>query len=326
MSLATPAVPETLRARPRRWLSHLWVRVSLVLLLIFAISLFTWWLPRRSMISVWRNGGQVFCESDASRAVAILQWIDPARSWSGLDSDTVYWVLGLSRSDAGITRVHLNDSKVGDDWLVRLKRFPKLTSASLHDRQLGAGLDDLRGCMELKDIEVKAASDRHLVELRRLPQIESLSLWGPQAGDIGLESLNALSKLKLLFIADCKYTDEILKALPELPSLETLTFYNSTGFVDEDFHYLNRNPNLKTLAILCSTSSLGDVALEHVSQLKGLERLALLTPWTDVTDAGLAKLTTMKSLKQIIVSGAQCSPGQLQRLQKALPNCVITVN
>ena len=303
------------------------MRVSLVLLLIFAISLFTWWLPRRTIVSVWWNGGIVESDADRARLNAALQWFDPTGAgWAWDQYRTLFWFTKWTHTDFDITDVALIDSKVTDEWLVGLKRFPKLRAATLHDRQLGAGLDHLRGCMTLKDISIQSASDGHLVELRRLPQLEALMLWESQAGDIGLESLTALSSLNLLVIGNCKNTGEVLEALPVLPSLEALTFQNCVGFVDDDWQCLHRLPNLKWLYFKGKTSSLGDVALEHVSQLNRLEALTLWAPWNDVTDEGLAKLASMKSLKQIIILGHQCSLDQIQRLQKALPNCVITVN
>ncbi len=302
------------------------MRVSLVLLLFFAISLFAWWLPRRTMVSVWWNGGSVTCDKDRLRAVAALEWIDTTRgTWVWKHFATVYRLLGWMRTDIEVDWVTLSDSKVTDDWLVRLNRFPKLEGVTLHDRQLGVGLRELRGCLTLKEINIRSVSDRHLVELRRLPQVESLILWEPQPGDIGLESLTVLSKLNSLFIANSKYTDEVLGALPELPSVESFTVQDCVGFVDDDWRHLHRLPRLKYLDIVCRKALLGDVALEHLSQLHRLETLALRTPWKDVTDEGLAKLAAMKSLKTIMVLGFQCSPGQLQRLQKALPNCTITV-
>lgn len=325
MSLATPAVPETLRAPPRRWLSRLWVRVSLVLLLIFAISFFAWWLPRRTKVAVWWNGGRAFCDPDGVRARAVLGWIDPNRKLSGRALSWLYWVNNLISSDADITRVHLNDSKVGNDWLVRLKGFPNLTLVGLDDRQLGTGLNDLHDCVALKKIDITSATGQHLVELRWLPQLESLTLCEPQRGDIGLQSLTALSKLNHLYFMDCQYTDDLWEALPDLPSLESLFVQNCTGFVDDDLRCLHRLPNLKILLVDGTTSPVGDVALTHLTQLNRLETLALCIPWPDVTDEGLAKLAAMKSLKQIIVRGHQCSPDQLQRLGKALPNCSITV-
>ena len=97
------------------------------------------------------------------------------------------------------------------------------------------------------------------------------------------------------------------------------------NFDDDDLRHLLRLPNVKHLGIVDDTSELGDIALEYISHLSQLETLGLRTSWTDVTDEGLAKLAAIKSLKQIHVLGRKCSPNQLQRLQKALPNCTITV-
>ena len=279
------------------------------------------------MVSVWWNGGVVTCEKDRERAGAVLDWFDPTGGgWAWQHFRTMYRLLGWTHTDIEITWVTLSDSKVTDDWLVRLKRFPNLKGAALHDRQLGVGLDHVRGCTAFNNISIKSASDRHLVELRRLPQLESLSLSEPQSGDIGLESLAALSKLGSLIICDGKYTNEVLEALPVLPSLESLVIQDCTGFIDDDLRHLLRLPNLKYIDILNKRSTLGDIALEYLSKLDRLETLALRTPWKDVTDEGLAKLAAMKSLKTIIVLRFQCSLDQIQRLQKALPNCTITVN
>ena len=324
MSLATPAVTETLCARPRRWLSRLWVRVSLVLLLIFAINLFAWWLPRRTMVSVWWNGGTVTGDKDHERTNAVLAWFDPTSTgWVWSYYDTVNRFLVWTCTDIDITVLSLSGSKVTDLRLFGLKRLSKLKAAILHDRQIGAGLADLRDCLELRDIAIKSVSDRRLAELRQLPQLQSLSLYEPQSGDIGLESLTALPSLNSLFIDDCKYTDEVLEALPELPLLERLTVHECTGFGDENFYCLHRLPNLKYLHIE-GQLPLGDFALEHVSQLTRLESLSLRTRWEDVTDEGLAKLARMKSLRNIHVVGVKSSPSQLQRLRKALPSCNIS--
>ncbi len=278
------------------------------------------------MVAVWWNGGVVTCEKDRERIRAVLEWLDPTRGGRAWNSfQTMKRLFGWTRIDTEITWVTLSDSKVTDDWLVNLKRFPNLMGVALHNRQVGAGLDDLHDFMELTTVNIKFASDRHLVELRRLPQLESLGLMEPQSGDIGLESLTSLSKLNSLFIGDCVSTGGVLEGLPELPSLQSLVIADCTGFVDDDLRHLLRLPNLNYLDIVCRKASLGDVALEHLSQLDRLETLALRTPWTDVTDEGLAKLAALKSLEQIYVMGDQCSPSQLQRLRKALPNCSITV-
>ena len=250
------------------------------------------------MVAVWWKGGSVTCDKDHLLAVAVLDRIDATRGtsvWKHIG--TVYRLLGWTRTDVEVNWVTLSHSKVTDDWLVRLKRFPKLEGATLHDRQLGSGRDHLQSCIALNHIDIKSASDKHLVELRRLPQLESLELCEPQIGDIGLESLTALSKLKSLGISDCKHTNEILEALPELPLLTCFGIDDCSGFVDDDWRYLHRLPNLKTLGVKCRTSSLGGVALEHLSQLNRLENLLLQTPWKDVADEGLARLVAMKSLK-----------------------------
>lgn len=326
MTASTPATPEVLRARPRPWLSRLWVRVSLVLLLIGAIGIASWWWPRRTMVAVWWVGGEVYCDADHDRASAILGWFDPAEVrglWNHHGS--LHRILGWTREDRDTTRVVLVDSKVGDEWLRNLRRFPQLSGVVLHDRQLGPGLDHLRDCTKLNDVVVHSASNRHLAELRRLPQLEEVMLWEPQPGDLGLDSLTALPKLKWLVVSDCRSTTEVLAAMPELPQLERLTIQSCMGFVDDDLKHLQRLRNLKFIDIVGQTP-LGDAALEHLSQLIHLEELALRSPCQSVTQDGMRALSRMKSLKELIVLGFQWTPEQLKLLRDQLPNCTIMVN
>ena len=325
MNASAPATPEILRAPPRPWLRRLWVRVSLVLLLIGAIGAATWWWPRRTMVAVWWVGGQTYCDADRHRANVILTGFDPARA-SGLWShfSRLYRILGWASEDRDVTFVNLKDSRVGDAWLETLHRCTQLSGVGLHDRQLGPGLDHLSVCAKLNSVSITSASNRRLAELRRLPQLEDVSLWEPQSGDLGLDSLTALPMLKSLFVGNCRSTNEVLAAMPELPQLETLVIQSCGGFVDDDLQHLQRLRNLKSIDIVGQTP-LGDAALEHLSQLIHLEKLALRSPSQSVTQNGMRALSRMKSLKELIVLGFQWTPKQLKMLRDELPNCTITV-
>ena len=325
MSEPTPATPEVLRAPPRPWLRRLWVRVALVLLLICATCAVSWWLPRRTMVAVWWVGGHVSCEADDVRARAILKWFDPAQVrglWNYRKS--VHWVVGWVSEDREITGVTLKDSNVGDEWLRTLRRCPQLTQVVLHDRQLGPGLDHLRDCAKFNSLSITSAANRHLAEMWRLKQVEEVLLNEPQSGDLGLDALTALPKLKWLIVANCQSTSEILAAMPELPQLEGLGIRACTGFVDDDLRHLQRLRNLRGIDINGQTP-LGDVALKHLSQLECLVGLGLRSPWQSVTQDGLRALNQMRCHKLVSVEKSQCTPAQLQMLRDQLPNCSIIV-
>ena len=326
MTASAPATPEVLRAPPRPWLRRLWVRVSLVLLLIGAISVATWWWPRRTMVAVWWVGGHVYTDLDDGRANAITTWFGPAGvGWLQNDPDSLFLALAYAREDRDITRVLLEDSKVGDEWLQSLRRCPQLTHLVLHDRQLGPGLDSLHDCQTLKHLIVQSASNGHLIELRRLRQLEVVVLREPQSGDLGLDALAALPQLKKLFVHGCRSTSEVLASMPELPKLEWLHIRECTGFVEDDLRHLQRLRNLKLITI-CSQTPLGDAALNHLSQLNHLESLCLDSPCQSFTQHGMRALSRMKSLKELFVFGVQWTPEQLKLLRDQLPNCAISVN
>lgn len=324
---STPSEPEVLRARKRTWLSRLWVRVTLVLLLIGVISLATWWWPRRTMVAVWRAGGTVTCERDRERAIKLLNWFDPTRgTWIWIRHfSTVYRILSWTSTDAEITGLNLKDTPVGTEWLARVQRFPKLKSIGLHDRQLGAGLDHLRDREQLSSVSVTVASQGHLVELKRLPQIKDIHLWKPEANEISLDALADLPKLHSLFVGDCSHTGKLLQRLPELPQLEMLILQNCQGFTDEDLQHLSRLPNLKTLDIVKS-SPVSDAGLEHLSRLENLEMLCVRKSSGQITKAGLQPLQRLTKLKQLIVLRGDLTLDQLDTRQVLLPNCAILVH
>ena len=323
----TPSEPEALRARKRTWLSRLWVRVTLVLLLIGVISLATWWWPRRTMVAVWRVGGTVTCERDHERAIKLLNWFDPTRgTWIWIRHfSTVYRVLSWTSTDAEITGLGLTDTPVGTEWLAHTKRFPKLKSIGLHDRQLGPGLGHLGDHKLLNGLGVTAVSQDHLTELKRLPQIKIVSLWKAEADKIDLNALAALPKLNALFVGNCPHTSSLLQRLPTLPRVETFVLQDCDGFTDDDLSHLARLPKLKYLDIVKS-SPVSDAGLEHLSRLENLETLCLRKSSGQITKAGLQPLQRLTKLKQLIVLRGDLTLDQLDTLQELLPNCTVLVH
>jgi hypothetical protein len=320
-------VPEVLRARPCRWLSRLWVRVSLVLLLICAICVAVWWWPRRTMVAVWWAGGEFSCKADIQRASNISGWVDNyviGRRWASNDINTVWHVLTLTREDREITYVDLSRSNVGDEWLRKMRRFPQLSMLDLHDRQLGPGLDQLRDCANLSSVRLSTVSNNLFAELRRLPQLNAVSLTGPQSRGLRLDPLTEMPKLTFLSMYHCRFTNELLATMPELPMLETFIISNCTDFSDDDLKCLARFQNLKDFR-LEGSRPFSDATLEHLSQLESVERLSLWSPWSSITPYGLRSLGQMKNLKHVIVDKTQCSPAQVKMLQNQLPKCRITV-
>ena len=318
MAPQTPVTTEALRPRKIPWRKRLLVRVLGAMLLIFSISLTTWWWPRRTMLAVWYVNGTVFRNSDLQRADQLLEWSQwIGANWVGGYSDELHRFLSSVSPDIEITGVELTNAKVSDEWLVRLKQFPNLELISLHDRQLGPGLAHLRDLKQLKRINVISASNSHLRELSRLPELHALFLWEPGSGDLGLDVLPTLPNLKSLFIGDSANLGELLQTLPVCPQLEKLYTQNCKGLTDEDLSSLQRLKNLKQLSLIQS-GSLGDAGFIELSKVTTLEALVLRRSIGTISDRGLISLQSLYNLTYLGLP-YNWSPGQLQSLQQALP-------
>lgn len=327
--MSTPTPPSTAAPPvPRRWwIRRHWKQLCAGFLLAMVVALTAFFVPRRTSTWVRSHGGTLSCEGDHKRAVSFLSWLDPQEKWGAWDHfHTLRMSLGYTRPDSEITRVMLQETTLKTDDLLRLKRLTGLKGAALNHRQIGVGLDAFRDLPEFKQLSINQAQHGQLRELKRLPQLESVGISHPRTGDIGMESLAELSKLKSLNLEGCSATDQLLKALPELPRVEDLVVQRCTQFGNDDLNYLNRMPNLKTIDLVCKQIAVNDTGIEHLSKLEHLETLALRSPWADVTDAGLAKLATMKSLKLVIILKYHSPPEQIDRLKRAVPNCQVKVN
>ena len=322
MSSQMPAPIEVLRPRKVFWHKRLLVRVLVVVLVVFSVSLATWWWPRRTMLAVWYANGTVLRNDDLPRANQVVRWSNSIGvRWLGGYTEEVERFLSSFSADSEITGVELTNAKVSDEWLVRLKQFPNLEWISLHDRQLGPGLEHLRGLPHLRRVNVIAASNRHLMELKRLPELEALLLWEPQSGDIGLDVLPTLPNLKSLFIGDCANLGALLQALPDNSHLERLSTQNCQRLMDNDLSRLQRLKSLKQVAIVRS-GSIGDAGLIQISHVTTLETLVIRPSVGEITDRGLDALQSLHNLTYLGLP-YNWTPEQLQSLQQALPKAKI---
>jgi hypothetical protein len=139
-------------------------------------------------------------------------------------------------------------------------------------------------------------------------------------GDVGLEHLPGLSELEHLKIGGNMITGLNLNFLKLLPKLKSLSLRGVQ----------RRN------AGACWTPNVTDLDLDPIALLAGLEELDLgvgiglgkggqpaapgggncrLTGGLRITDLGVAKLTKLKSLRRLNLSGARLSPEGIRVLQ-----------
>ena len=314
---------EVLYKKPTPLFKQLWVRISIALLLICLICFANYWWPRRTILAAWRANASVACASMHDLTSRFLTWWDP--NGTGISKQfTYYWELfSWMGVDEDVTWVDLRESQVDDRWLENLKRFPQLFLLGINDCQLGPGLEFVKDTRSLESLIVKSPRERRLMELRRIPQIQILSLRDVASVDVGLEVLTSLAKLNEISFVFCQKNDRFLKDLPEHPNLETFRIHWCPAFKEDDLANLRRLPNLKTLIIEASTP-VNDAGLAHICELKNLETLILRRSVGEITDGGFQSLRKLARLKEFFVSKGDLTNEQLTSLKELLPNVTIS--
>jgi hypothetical protein len=94
---------------------------------------------------------------------------------------------------------------------------------------------------------------------------------------------------------------------------------NSASLTDDQLKYLTGLRTLRDLDL--RASGISDAGLLIIRELQ-LENLNIAS--TGITDAGLERLEGFEELKSLNLTGAKVTREGVEKLQKALPNCVIT--
>jgi Leucine-rich repeat (LRR) protein len=186
-----------------------------------------------------------------------------------------------------------------------------ITDAALSYLRANRGLRKLN----LRGTDITDISLPHIAELTAL---KSLDLSYTQLGDVGIESLPALVELEELNLGGTRISGINLSALRLLPKLRKLSF----------------NGIQRRNAGACWSPLITDLDLDSIAELSGLEELNLgigislgrtgvptgagncrVAGGIKITDLGLAKLSRLKHLRRLDVSGAKITPPGLKVLQ-----------
>jgi len=206
-----------------------------------------------------------------------------------------------------ILSFHETLCKITDAGLVHISDMPKLEILSLHGMRniTDDGLAHLSKMRSLKKLEigVSQVTDRGLEYLSRIKTLERLDLPQAQKGitDRGLAYLGQLSNLKHLQVSRIHYND---------PSM------NKEYYTDKGLAELAKCRLLENLSI--DSIGITDVGLSDIAKLTNLKDLNLFGG-DNVTGAGVAKLTTLKSLRILRINHANVSIAGLNAL-KLMPN------
>jgi hypothetical protein len=317
------ARPQPLESkRPRRtwrqWSRLLWVRISLVLLLILAISIGSLWWPRRGIMAVVRASGFPIDRQSEVRAAKLLSWMPAgmANAVRPMLEDRASWL----STDDEITLVDMTGSNVDGTWFAKLQRFPKLVRVSMLAGQLDEGIEELSRISTLKAIWVEGAdSTTDLSELKRITTLTTVMLSKPPQTSCHLNGLRDAPNLKIVFLGNAAHTAVHLDEIGQLEQLDRLTLENCT-MQDDGFHHLGRLSNVTTLTV-SGRQPVGVTGLKHIAQIKSLQQLTL-NPCS-VTDDELQLLAELPNLKDLYLRGPNLTPDGVDRLKQALPKCAI---
>jgi Leucine rich repeat/Leucine Rich repeat len=270
--------------------------------------------------SIESQGGDV--KRDAKGAVVEVSL---ARTWAN-DAD----VARIARLNT-IRRLDLSLTYVSDAGADQLKTLANLEELNLFAAEFitDAAMAFLRGNRRLTALNLRGTdvTDTSLAYIAELSNLKSLDVSFTQITDVGLEHLASLAQLEELNLGGNKITGASLHVLKLLPKLRKLSFYGIQ----------RRN------AGWCWAPVVTDLELDTISRLGGLEDLnvgfgvALGTPrpeelgpadseaecriagGTRVTDLGATKLSALKKLRVLDLSGAAITEAGITALA-SLPN------
>ncbi len=269
-------------------------------------------LPQAS-VARWieAQGGEAVRGPDGSIVEVSL-----ARTWAtDNDIERIVELKGLKRLDLSFTYV-------SDKGIERIQQLQQLEELTLDTAEFitDAATSYLRANRRLRKLNLRGTdvTDISLPYLAELTALRSLDLSFTQLGDVGIESLPALAELEELNVGGTRISGINLSILKLLPKLKKLSF----------------NGIQRRNAGACWSPLITDLDLDTVSLLSGIEELNLgvgislgkgappagagncrVAGGIKITDLGLAKLTRLKKLRRLDVSGAKITPAGLKVLQ-----------
>lgn len=160
-------------------------------------------------------------------------------------------------------------------------------------------------------------SDAAMAEIVKMQSLKILDIGPSRMTDEGLRSLGKLTSLEVLELyGNAGMTDAGLKALAQLRSLRHMRLGQEGAFTDRGMEYLAAMPALKVLWL--DTPHVGDGGMRQLSKSRSLERLCV--HWLDkITGRGVAYLKDMPQLKGLDVNSARLTDADLVNFG-AMPN------
>ena len=163
-------------------------------------------------------------------------------------------------------------------------------------------------------------SDEDLALLKRMTNLQRLSLGRTKISDSGLKHIAELTSLKEVRLYDTQIGDAGLQHLMSLRQLESLYLSNTKVTAKG----LTRLAGLKALTdIKLENTRVGDDVLRVLANHPLLEDISLAK--TLVTDSGLTQLAKLTKLKRLDLQFTKVTEAGVKMLQTSLPMCRIKV-
>lgn len=140
-------------------------------------------------------------------------------------------------------------------------------------------------------------------DLAELPELKMLVITG--AGNPPLDTLPSMINLEHLSIKGCQITDTTLQQIGRQWSLNDLTLEITGPVTAQGMECLAEPQRLRTLDL--SHSAIGDELLPAIGRLPALQSLTL--DFTDITDAGVAHLHSIRALSKFSAVGGGTNSG-----------------
>lgn len=166
-------------------------------------------------------------------------------------------------------------------------------------------------------------TDEGMAAFAGMTNLNTLYLWDSgRLTDAGLKHLSGCSKLEVLNIGATGdgVTGSGLENLSQCKSLRKLNLGYLSKIQGANLSFLKQLKSFETL-LLSHCKNISDADLELIGQLTQLKSLELTS--TSVTDAGLAKLTGLRHLEELIVSAPLVTSEGTEVLKKARPALVV---
>ncbi len=223
-----------------------------------------------------------------------------------------------------LRRLELPSQKITDDGLVFLTKLQNLEHLKLTTKKLtNAGMKHFAKLQDLRHLDFNAnkITVLGLIHLLKLKKIQQLHLRDLLITDQFLKHLSKLDQLQRLDLQANPISDNGLLYLQKLQQLRNLDLSYCKKITDEGLQHLSGLPKLEDLDL--SGCPITDAGMKHLVKLPQLKKLKLMS--TKVTDTGLNQLAQVKQLRILHLSKKQVTEAELVKIEKALPNCRITV-